>query len=59
MCGICGLVSKSPLTPEHLDQVTRMNGILAHRGPDGAGDYSDTHVAMAMRRLSVIDLTGG
>jgi asparagine synthase (glutamine-hydrolysing) len=59
MCGICGLVSKRPLTPEHLDQVTRMNGILAHRGPDGAGDYSDTHVAMAMRRLSVIDLTGG
>lgn len=59
MCGICGLVSKSPLTPEHLDKVTRMNGILAHRGPDGAGDYSDTHVAMAMRRLSVIDLTGG
>ena len=59
MCGICGLVSKNPLTPEHLERVTRMNGILAHRGPDGAGDYSDTHVAMAMRRLSVIDLAGG
>ena len=32
-----------------------MQAALQHRGPDGAGDYSDSHVALAMRRLSIID----
>ncbi len=36
-----------------------MNANMAHRGPDGAGEYHDGHVSMAMRRLSIIDLVGG
>jgi len=35
-----------------------MNEALTHRGPDSAGEYSDEHVALAMRRLSIIDVEG-
>lgn len=59
MCGIAGIVSREPITPGHVDLVARMNAILAHRGPDGTGDYQDKNIAMAMCRLSIIDVEGG
>jgi asparagine synthase (glutamine-hydrolysing) len=38
-----------------------MNARIRHRGPDGAGEFTDPgwSVFMAMRRLSIIDLEGG
>ncbi len=36
-----------------------MNEAQRHRGPDGHGEYVDRHAALAMRRLSIIDLAGG
>ena len=36
-----------------------MNAALAHRGPDDAGQWHGGHAALAMRRLSVIDLPTG
>ncbi len=36
-----------------------MNATLEHRGPDSAGELLDGPLAMAMRRLSIIDLEGG
>lgn len=36
-----------------------MLGALVHRGPDGQGEFHGEHVAMGMRRLSIIDLQGG
>jgi len=59
MCGICGMVSSLPVGREHMERVARMNRGMLHRGPDDSGEYSDAHIAMAMRRLSIIDLTGG
>ncbi|MCC6523804.1 MAG: asparagine synthase (glutamine-hydrolyzing) [Polyangiaceae bacterium] len=62
MCGVCGIVSKAPLPPEAAEAVRRMNVRMVHRGPDGAGEFSDGdsgHLFMAMRRLSIIDLHGG
>lgn len=59
MCGIAGVVSRSVATSESSEIVARMVGALAHRGPDGAGMYSDRRLAMGMRRLSIIDLSGG
>jgi asparagine synthase (glutamine-hydrolysing) len=59
MCGICGMVSRSPLGVEEIAAVRGMNSLLVHRGPDGSGEFQDQHVAMAMRRLSVIDPSGG
>ena len=56
MCGIVGLVGVN-------DQalVRRMNERLHHRGPDDSGEYHDDsqRVALAMRRLSIIDLAHG
>lgn len=59
MCGICGVVSAAPLTETERAQVRAMNASLRHRGPDGAGEFVHARVALAMRRLSIIDLTGG
>lgn len=59
MCGIAGIVTRAPLTEEDLASVAAANAQLAHRGPDGAGEFRDRHVALAMRRLSIIDLAGG
>jgi asparagine synthase (glutamine-hydrolysing) len=55
MCGIAGFVSAQP--PSR-DVLTRMTRLLAHRGPDAEGYYSDGPVSLGHRRLSVIDLAG-
>jgi asparagine synthase (glutamine-hydrolysing) len=36
-----------------------MRDVLTHRGPDGAGVYSDAHAVLVHRRLSIVDLAGG
>jgi asparagine synthase (glutamine-hydrolysing) len=59
MCGIAGIVTSSP---EGLDATIQlMNDRLVHRGPDDAGKLvlPDEGVALAMRRLSIVDLQGG
>jgi asparagine synthase (glutamine-hydrolysing) len=59
MCGICGLVAGE--REGHPDQgaVARMSGRLVHRGPDDDGLFCEGPVALAARRLSIIDLAGG
>lgn len=59
MCGIAGIIGREPLTPETVSRVKRMNEELTHRGPDGEGLFHDGSTALAMRRLSVIDVGGG
>src|SRR4051812_34692463 len=59
MCGICGVISRAPVTDTDTAAVQRMNDALIHRGPDSEGSFTQGHVAMAMRRLSIIDLSGG
>lgn len=57
MCGIAGIVG-CPL-PEALRQ--NMLNTLAHRGPDGDGEYrsSDGAAWLGQRRLAIIDPEGG
>ena len=57
MCGICGIAS--PLGPPDLERLEAMSAALAHRGPDSSGRHVDGPVALAARRLSIIDLAGG
>ena len=57
MCGICGIAA-SKGTPS-LDRLEAMSAALVHRGPDSSGEYSDGPVALAARRLAIIDLAGG
>jgi asparagine synthase (glutamine-hydrolysing) len=58
MCGICGLVSLdgSPVDARPLEA---MSATLVHRGPDSAGTLVDGPVALASRRLSIIDVARG
>ncbi len=58
MCGICG-IAMADGTPPEVEAVRRMNGRLVHRGPDSDGVFAEGGVALAMRRLSIIDLEGG
>ena len=59
MCGIVGVVSANPLTESELSKVSALNGLQAHRGPDGSGSIATPHVAMAMSRLAIHDLAAG
>jgi asparagine synthase (glutamine-hydrolysing) len=58
MCGIAGLFHLSSNQAIPADVIAKMNDSQYHRGPD-AGDYFfDPGVALAHRRLSIIDLEG-
>ena len=59
MCGIAGIVSAEPLAQDDNARAIAMRDVLSYRGPDGAGLHTDTHAALAHRRLSIIDLEGG
>jgi asparagine synthase (glutamine-hydrolysing) len=56
MCGIAGLHG-----PQEDGWIAAMSGRLRHRGPDGDGVFQDREagLALAMRRLAIIDLAGG
>ncbi len=41
------------------ERVARMSATLVHRGPDSSGEFVDAGVALAARRLSIIDLETG
>jgi asparagine synthase (glutamine-hydrolysing) len=58
MCGICGLVA---LDGSEVDAtgLAAMSVTLQHRGPDSDGTFVDGPIALAARRLSVIDPAGG
>jgi len=59
MCGICGLVAIGSESVR-IEALGRMNATMVHRGPDDEGYYyGGTEVALAMRRLSIIDRQGG
>ena len=62
MCGINGIVSKSDQINAR-NIVSQMNDEIIHRGPDDDGLYSfsdgDINIAIAMRRLSIIDVNSG
>lgn len=58
MCGITGLI-KFDRKEIQLIYLKRMSDTIAHRGPDGEGQWisDDNRVGLAHRRLSIIDLT--
>lgn len=58
MCGIVGLVGRFSAAEAGV-LADRMNATIGHRGPDDAGRWATDGFAFAMRRLAIIDLTGG
>jgi asparagine synthase (glutamine-hydrolysing) len=58
MCGIAGIFHAQTPKPVDPARVEAMCDALAHRGPDGAGVWTDHGVGLGHRRLSIIDLSG-
>jgi asparagine synthase (glutamine-hydrolysing) len=58
VCGIAGLVGSRGEVID-ADIVHRMCQTIVHRGPDDEGIYAQGRVGLGMRRLSIIDLSGG
>src|SRR5271169_3824529 len=59
MCGIAGLVDTRPGAAADEATVHRMCQTIVHRGPDDEGIFVKGGVGLGMRRLSIIDLSGG
>src|SRR5512145_145545 len=59
MCGIAGLVACDQVLPDDAERVVRMRDVLAHRGPDDSGLFTDSHAVLGHRRLSIVDLATG
>ncbi|MCB1960097.1 MAG: amidotransferase 1, exosortase A system-associated [Rhodocyclaceae bacterium] len=59
MCGIAGLFDLSGRREFSRDLVQRMNDVQFHRGPDEGGYHFEPGVALAHRRLSIIDVATG
>ena len=55
MCGFAGEIAAG--RPADREAVERMAARLADRGPDGAGSWTSENVALAHRRLKIIDLS--
>jgi asparagine synthase (glutamine-hydrolysing) len=59
MCGIAGVVSATPEGNITEALVRHMCNQIVHRGPDDEGIYVVGGAGLGMRRLSIIDLSGG
>ncbi len=56
MCGISGIIDFN--TPISLNELTKLNSTIKHRGPDAYGvKIIDTHIGLGHNRLSIIDLS--
>jgi asparagine synthase (glutamine-hydrolysing) len=58
MCGIAGLIhlNGAPVSPVGL---RKMTDAIAHRGPDGEGQWIEGNIGIGHRRLAIIDLSPG
>jgi len=59
MCGICGAAASEREVRPDPEVIARMSRRLHHRGPDSDGTFERGPVALAARRLSIIDLEHG
>lgn len=59
MCGIYGIADLTGRREPGRALLSRMDEAIVHRGPDDSGQYFGRGVALGMRRLSIIDVSGG
>jgi asparagine synthase (glutamine-hydrolysing) len=55
MCGIAGVLDRAGARVSEV-ALQRMGDIMAHRGPDDAGEWADGAVGLVNRRLAILDL---
>ncbi len=59
MCGIAGFTIDGQRDWKIKKIINDMANVLAHRGPDDEGFFINDNIALAHRRLSIIDLKSG
>ncbi len=59
MCGICGIFNLALEPLRSRAAIDSMSARITHRGPDSQGKFEHPYLALAIRRLSVIDLETG
>lgn len=59
MCGIAGILEFGRDARADASALREMCQVMAHRGPDDDGFYTDGPVGIGMRRLSIVDLATG
>lgn len=59
MCGIAGFIDLQRSHENAEQLIDSMCKVIRHRGPDEQGVWVGEGVALGMRRLSIIDVTGG
>jgi asparagine synthase (glutamine-hydrolysing) len=57
VCGICGIATTHGAADA--ESLRAMSDLLVHRGPDSAGEHVDGGIALAARRLAIVDLAHG
>ena len=56
MCGIVGVFNLDG-SPYSLGNLKKMAQTIAHRGPDGEGFFIENNIALAHRRLAILDVS--
>ena len=59
MCGFVGIADFKNDISNKKEILLNMNSTLSKRGPDEDGFYINSHIALAHKRLIVIDADGG
>src|SRR6187399_814140 len=59
MCGLCGMALHDPRDPPALERLESAARTIQHRGPDDFGAYVFASLAIAFRRLAIMDVAGG
>ncbi len=59
MCGIAGYINTDKDQPVQSQVVEQMCAVIHHRGPDEWGLWCNGSVGIGMKRLQIIDLSGG
>lgn len=59
MCGIAGIANSDAAARQDIETIRLMCNTIVHRGPDDEGFYVQGGIGLGMRRLSIIDLSGG
>ena len=57
MCGIAGRFNYASGAPVAASMIRGMCDLIAHRGPDGDGVWTDGPIGLGHRRLAIIDLS--
>ena len=55
MCGIVGILNDGRAAS--IELLREMTDVIAHRGPDDDGVYTDGPIGLGNRRLAIIDLS--